>query len=99
MDPLLAYARNSIAQGSKSFALASRLFVPATRDLATLLYAWCRYCDDVVDGQAGGQGSVASDATPEERLADLDVLTMRALAGDPGDSLPAQCLARYTAQF
>ena len=97
MDPVLAYAHASIAAGSKSFALASRLFEPRTRDLATLLYAWCRYCDDVIDGQEGGQGAVDSDATPAERLADLDVLTMRALAGDPGDSLPAQCLARVVA--
>ena len=97
MDAVLAYARASIAEGSKSFALASRLFDPRTRDLATMLYAWCRYCDDVIDGQAGGQGAVESDVTPEERLADLDVLTMRALAGEPGDSLPARCLAHVVA--
>jgi len=97
MDAVLAYARASIAEGSKSFALASRLFDPRTRDLATMLYAWCRYCDDVIDGQAGGQGAVESDATPEERLADLDVLTMRALAGEPGDSLAARCLAQVVA--
>ncbi|TRW18146.1 phytoene/squalene synthase family protein [Glacieibacterium frigidum] len=97
MDPVVAYAHASIAEGSKSFALASRLFDARTREVATLLYAWCRYCDDVIDGQAAGQGSIDSDATPEERLADLDVLTMRALAGDPGDSPPAQCLARVVA--
>ena len=57
-DDLLDQARASIAAGSKSFALAARLFAPRERELATLLYAWCRHCDDVVDGQAGGQGAV-----------------------------------------
>ena len=96
-DPVVAYARASIAKGSKSFALASRLFDPPMRDMAMMLYAWCRHCDDVIDGQEHGYGSVDHVDTPEERLADLDVLTMRALAGQPGDSLPAQCLARVVA--
>lgn len=44
----------AIRRGSKSFALASRLFDPTTRDLVWDLYAWCRHCDDVVDGQTSG---------------------------------------------
>ena len=46
----------AIRAGSKSFALASRLFEPATRSLVWDLYAWCRHCDDVTDGQVSGHG-------------------------------------------
>jgi len=42
-DALIAASRASIARGSKSFALASRLFGPVLRDRATMLYAWCRF--------------------------------------------------------
>src|SRR6185295_2838634 len=38
-----------LARHSKSFALAGRLFPPATREDAAAVYAWCRRCDDVVD--------------------------------------------------
>ena len=51
---LVDFARRSIGRGSKSFALASRLFEPAVRERVWMLYAWCRHCDDVVDGQVGG---------------------------------------------
>jgi phytoene synthase len=46
----LALCRESIAQNSKSFALASKLLPPASRDDAIVLYAWCRRADDAVDG-------------------------------------------------
>lgn len=82
MDELTRWAKRSIAQGSRSFALASRLFDPETRRRAWLLYAWCRHCDDVIDGQAGGQGRVATDAAAEARLADLTRQTRAALAGE-----------------
>ena len=39
---------------SKSFAAASRLFDPVTRERVWLLYAWCRRCDDLTDAQEGG---------------------------------------------
>lgn len=80
-NALLMASRAAIAKGSKSFALASRLFAPAMRDRATLLYAWCRYCDDVIDGQELGQGQVAYAGTPFERLAGLEQLTAKAMAG------------------
>lgn len=96
-DILLDQARASIAAGSKSFALASKLFAPNERDLATLLYAWCRHCDDVVDGQAGGQGSVDREGTPAERLARLGASTRAALAGKPPPEMPFEALARVVA--
>ncbi len=51
---LVTHARDSIARGSKSFAMASKLFDPVTRERAWLLYAWCRKCDDIADGQDHG---------------------------------------------
>ena len=96
-DPVLEAARASIAAGSKSFALASKLFAPAERDLATLLYAWCRHCDDVVDGQEGGFGQVDRAGTPAERLAKLEADTRAALAGSPPPEMPFEALARVVA--
>ncbi|MGI4875849.1 MAG: squalene/phytoene synthase family protein, partial [Janthinobacterium lividum] len=78
-DALVAASRASIEKGSKSFALASRLFDPVLRDRATLLYAWCRYADDVIDGQDAGFGRVDYAGTPAERLAELERGTRLAL--------------------
>jgi len=79
-DALLAAASTTIAAGSKSFALAARLFAPRERERAVLLYAWCRHCDDVIDGQALGQGQVDIAGTPAERLAELERRTRAALS-------------------
>jgi phytoene synthase len=78
-----AHSRAVIAQGSRSFAAAARLFDARTRDDASKLYAWCRYCDDVVDGQVLGHGMQALDpADGRARLAYLKAHTERALRGD-----------------
>lgn len=53
-EEIVAGAREAIRHGSKSFRAASRLFDPATRERAWLLYCWCRHCDDVCDGQLYG---------------------------------------------
>ena len=77
---LVAAAAQSIARGSKSFALASKLFDPATRERAWLLYAWCRACDDLADGQDHG-GARAIVVDPQARLGTIRFLTDSALAG------------------
>lgn len=78
---LVETARESIARGSKSFALASKLFDRTTRERAWLLYAWCRRCDDIADGQDhGGTMSRVDDAA--ERVAHIADLTTEALAGN-----------------
>lgn len=60
---LVEHARQSIVRGSKSFAMASRLFDGQTRERAWLLYGWCRRCDDIADGQElGGTLSAVEDA-------------------------------------
>ena len=56
MQDLAAYSETAIRQGSKSFAKAAMLFDAETRESVTMLYAWCRYCDDVIDGQTLGHG-------------------------------------------
>ncbi|HEV7252207.1 MAG TPA: phytoene/squalene synthase family protein [Mesorhizobium sp.] len=76
-----AYADEAIAQGSQSFAAASRLFHEGTRRDVAKLYAWCRHCDDVVDGQALGHGRVASAHSPAGRLQALEEATAAALDG------------------
>ena len=80
----VAAARDIIARGSKSFAAASTLFDPVTRERAWLLYAWCRRCDDLADGQEMGHG-MAPVADPAARLALIRAQTEAALAGEPID--------------
>ncbi len=78
---LLAHARATLAAGSQSFATAARLFDSTTRERAELLYAWCRACDDIADGQTLGKGaSRVQDAS--SRLSTMRALTARALAGE-----------------
>jgi phytoene synthase len=78
---LVAAARESIAKGSKSFATASTLFDSVTRERAWLLYAWCRACDDLADGQSYGHALSAVD-DPEARLALIRGRTEAALRGE-----------------
>jgi 15-cis-phytoene synthase len=79
---LVAAAAESIAKGSKSFSLASKLFDKTTRERAWLLYFWCRTCDDIADGQDhGGAMSMVSDAA--ERVAHITERTTMALDGAP----------------
>ncbi len=83
MTDVLGHARTAIARGSKSFAMAAKLFDPITRDRAMLLYAWCRHTDDVIDGQILGQGRNDDTRPPAARLAEVERLTEMALAGEP----------------
>jgi len=71
-----------IAEGSRSFALASRLFDRPTRERVWMLYAWCRRCDDLADAQDKG-GELGDQAGIEDRLQAIRVLTRRALEGEP----------------
>mgnify|MGYP000179718870 CR=1 FL=1 len=59
-EALMAHATQTIAAGSKSFATAARLFDAETRRGVLMLYAWCRHCDDVVDGQELGFNAAPS---------------------------------------
>ena len=79
---LVAAAGKTIARGSKSFAVASKLFDRRTRERAWLLYAWCRACDDLADGQEHGHGQTHVTDAPA-RIAEIRAKTAAALAGDP----------------
>jgi phytoene synthase len=78
---IVATAHESIARGSKSFAAASVLFDRRTREHAWLLYAWCRRCDDLADGQEYGH-DLSAVPDPAARLALIRRLTDAALAGE-----------------
>ena len=93
-----AWARASIARGSKSFALASRLFEPETRRRATLLYAWCRHCDDVIDEQVAGHGHAPDPRPMLTRLELLREDTLDALNGAPDAQPPFAAIARVAAE-
>ena len=77
-DLIVATARDTIALGSQSFAAASKLCAPTTRERAWLLYAWCRAADDLTDGQELGHNA-APLTNPDTAQAELEVLTKLAL--------------------
>lgn len=88
-ESLVRQAELAIAQGSGSFAAASRLFDRETRRSVVMLYAWCRHCDDVVDGQRLGWGQTAQEpAAALRRVEELVAQTGLALRGG-ADTLPA----------
>ncbi len=80
---LVEQSRQSIALGSKSFAAASLLFDKTTRERAHLLYAWCRRCDDIADGQEHGGELSQADGAGVERVQAIRALSHRALEGQP----------------
>ena len=96
---LVAAARDTIARGSQSFAAASKLFAPETRERAWLLYAWCRAADDLTDGQELGHGA-AEVHDPVAAHGELVRLTAAALDSEEPVPLPFAALrqvARETA--
>lgn len=97
-DGVLMASRAAIARGSRSFAAASRLLPTETRDATHMLYAWCRHCDDVIDGQESGfrRGPPARDPTHALEL--LRSGTEAALRGDPVEEVPFVALQRVVAE-
>jgi phytoene synthase len=95
MDSITQHGHASIKKGSKSFALASRVLPPALRDDAAMLYAWCRYCDDVIDGQEMGHGQIENyKVGQKQRLSQLQEYTSNVLAGKPTENPVFAGLAR-----
>ena len=82
-ESLVRLAREAMDRGSRSFALASRLFDKGTRERAWLLYAWCRRCDDIADGQDHGGTPKLDESGGRSRIEAIRVLTRRALEGQP----------------
>lgn len=102
-ESVAAYSEQSMRLGSRSFARAAALFEPDMRRSVTMLYAWCRYCDDVIDGQVLGHGQQQlGRADKFERLRMLREETARVCAGQDS-ALPAfaalqQVLRRHPIQ-
>lgn len=95
---LVEAAAESIAKGSKSFARASQLFDKQTRERAQLLYAWCRRCDDIADGQDHG-GALHDDGTDaRDRVEALRILSHRAIEGQPTADLAFDALGQVAAE-
>ena len=88
---LVQAALHSISGGSKSFRFASQLFDLSTRERSWLLYAWCRACDDVTDGQTLGHDAVQVD-DPAARIAFLQDKTRQAFAGAATGLVPFDAL-------
>lgn len=93
---LVEAARLSMARGSRSFAAASRLFAPATRERAWLLYYWCRACDDIADGQ--DHGGPLGPAAGTGAVAAMREKTALALAGKPVGEAPFDALGLVAAE-
>jgi 15-cis-phytoene synthase len=94
---LVIFARDSIARGSKSFAFASKLFDQKTRERVWLLYAWCRKCDDMADGQDHG-GAMAQVTDPLARFAIIRDLTSKAISGQATGEPAFDCLGIVAAE-
>jgi phytoene synthase len=85
-DELVADSQRAIAEGSKSFRWASLIFARPIRERAWMLYAWCRRCDDLADGQAFGRPAEDAPEDAEEArdmVQAIRILTQRALDGQP----------------
>ncbi|WPU65130.1 phytoene/squalene synthase family protein [Peredibacter starrii] len=54
VDAVTNEAHAVMAKGSKSFYLASRFFPTDLMNGASLIYFWCRHCDDVLDDGKDG---------------------------------------------
>jgi phytoene synthase len=82
MEPSRDQAASVMERGSKSFAASARLFPADKRESVHQLYAWCRYCDDEIDGESLGFGTLRFDRIQSsERLVHLRAATRDALAG------------------
>ena len=83
---VIAHGDAAIRTGSHSFSAAARLFAPDVREAAVMLYAWCRHCDDVVDGQTLGHGQRGAPADGSAALlAQLRHATRQACDGQHQD--------------
>ena len=95
---LVKRARESIARGSKSFTVASWLFDKPTRERSHLLYAWCRRCDDIADGQDHGGGLKLDEASARDRVEAIRILTHRALDGQPTADIAFDALGQVASE-
>jgi len=98
-DTVVERSEDAIAKGSQSFAAAAKLFDRETREDAVMLYAWCRHCDDVIDGQVVGHDQAKDFREGQRhRLAELREKTSAALAGEASGEYLFEALRRVVAR-
>lgn len=85
----LAYCREAIKHGSKSFYAASKLLPTRVRDASLALYAFCRLADDAVDLQSEKAAAVV------QLRARLD----RAYRGEPLDDPVERAFTEMVVSF
>jgi phytoene synthase len=96
---VVAQSTEAIRKGSKSFSAAARLFDARTREDCVMLYAWCRHCDDVIDGQTLGHDQREDFRVGQrERLETLRAETRVALDGAAEPAEPVFQALRSVAQ-
>ncbi len=88
----VADAHVTMAHNSKSFAMAARVFSPATRDAAAVIYAYCRYVDDAIDSVTGP----AQLAALQQLRAELDMVYAAPTATRTDATMLAPPAARLT---
>jgi phytoene synthase len=97
-DEVLDLCRVVLREGSKSFAQAACLFDRETRAAARLLYAWCRHCDDQIDGETlGYKAPERATGSRDARLVSLVETTRSALRGEPQSEPVFAALQRVVA--
>lgn len=86
-DPLVALSQERIEKGSKSFAAAAGLLPADVRASTYMLYAWCRYCDDMIDGQELGSASrIVNEEKAQQNANEIvDELRRQTLAASRGE--------------
>ncbi len=90
----IIHGKSSIAKGSLSFNLAAKFLPQAKRDGIRMLYAWCRFADDVVD-----QSSSVSAEEQQRVLQRLEKKTLAALRGEPTTDPVFVGLAHVSKQY
>jgi 15-cis-phytoene synthase len=99
-DDVLDRCRVIIREGSKSFAQAACLFDRETRAAAFLLYAWCRHCDDQIDGEHLGYKNAAEDRVDRgDRLSRLFEQTRSVLQGEAPQDPVFAALQRVVTKY
>jgi phytoene synthase len=99
-NPVVDHGTAAITAGSSSFAAAAKLFSPPVREGAVMLYAWCRHCDDVVDGQSLGHGQRGVQACEGvERLEELRRATREAVLHSEGTTPVFTGIAEVVRRF
>ncbi|MEO8448978.1 MAG: phytoene/squalene synthase family protein [Gemmatimonadota bacterium] len=100
-DQVIARSQAILEAGSKTFTRAASLLPRPVREAGYQLYAWCRHCDDQIDGQTLGHGQRARESIADQRarLAELRAKTAAALEGRPVSELPFVGLQRVVRDF